>query len=69
MSNPDYERETQIWREQMDTNLRADDGWLALAGLFWLHEGVNAIGTHPSSEVVLPANCGRNDKAASMTFS
>jgi uncharacterized protein (DUF1684 family) len=56
VSNPDYERQIQIWREQMDASLRADNGWLALAGLFWLHEGANTIGTHPSSEVVLPAN-------------
>ena len=56
MSNRDYERQIQIWREQMDTSLRADNGWLALAGLFWLHEGANAIGAHPASEVVLPVN-------------
>src|SRR5713226_8266402 len=40
----------------MDTSLRADDGWLAVAGLLWLREGVNTIGAHPSSDVVLPAN-------------
>ena len=56
MSNGDYERQIQNWREQMDAGLRADNGWLAVVGLFWLHEGVNTIGTRPSSEVVLPPN-------------
>ena len=56
MNNPDYERQIQSWREQMGASLRADDGWLAVAGLFWLREGVNTIGAHPSSDVVLPAN-------------
>ena len=56
MSNGDYERQIQSWREQMDTGLRADNGWLAVVGLFWLHEGFNTIGTCPSSDVVLQPN-------------
>jgi hypothetical protein len=33
------------WRAQADAAMRADDGWLTLAGLFWLHEGVNTFGS------------------------
>ena len=63
MSNRDYERRIQSWREQMDASLRADNGWLALVGLFWLHAGVNTTGTHPSSEIVLPSNSAQIGRA------
>jgi uncharacterized protein (DUF1684 family) len=42
-----YEAELQAWRDQMEQSLRAADGWLALAGLFWLREGENSIGRIP----------------------
>ncbi len=35
-------------------SLRAPDGWLTLAGLFWLRTGVNRIGTDRSNAIVLP---------------
>lgn len=35
--------------------LKADDGWLTVAGLFWLSPGLNTAGSAPSSAVVLPA--------------
>ena len=34
--------------------LRADDGWLTVAGLFWLKEGVNSAGSAAASAIVLP---------------
>lgn len=43
------------WRQKMDDSLRAEDGWLTLVGLCWLHEGVNTIGAAPHSDVLLPA--------------
>jgi hypothetical protein len=42
------------WRAERDASLRADDGWLTLAGLFWLKEGVSSVGSAPGSDVVLP---------------
>jgi uncharacterized protein (DUF1684 family) len=38
----------------MDERLRAPNGWLAVAGLFWLHEGLNRVGSEHDAEVVLP---------------
>ena len=35
--------------------LTAPDGWLAVRGLFWLHEGANTAGSDPASEIRLPA--------------
>lgn len=49
-----YAAAIEAWREQVEATLRADDGWLTVAGLFWLEEGANTIGTDPSSDMVLP---------------
>ena len=46
--------ELVAWRAQMDASLRADDGWLALAGLFWLEEGDNTVGSGPGNDLVFP---------------
>lgn len=43
------------WRQEKEAKLRADDGWLTLAGLFWLKPGKNAFGSDSGSPVVLPA--------------
>jgi uncharacterized protein (DUF1684 family) len=51
----DYAAEVQAWRTQRETRLRAEGGWLALAGLFWLKEGANSFGAGPGNDVVLPA--------------
>ena len=49
-----YEIELKVFRERLEASLRADDGWLALAGLFWLHEGANTVGGDPDSDIALP---------------
>jgi uncharacterized protein len=50
-----YSVSTEAWRQEMEKILRAPNGWLALAGLSWLREGVNLLGTDPASDVRLPA--------------
>lgn len=49
-----YETEILQWRAGRAADLKADDGWLSLAGLFWLHEGSNPFGADASNEVALP---------------
>jgi len=49
-----YRAEVQKWREDRETRLKADGGWLTLAGLFWLKEGPNRFGTDPAGDIVLP---------------
>jgi len=49
-----YESELGAFRDRLEASLRADDGWLALAGLFWLREGRNSVGGHPDSDIALP---------------
>ena len=38
----------------MDANLRGPYSWLALAGLFWLQEGMNPFGSGPGNAIRLP---------------
>jgi uncharacterized protein (DUF1684 family) len=47
--------EEQQWRAAYDYSLTAPEGWLAVAGLFWLHEGPNSAGSDAHSDVRLPA--------------
>jgi uncharacterized protein len=54
MANVDYENSILKWRQEMDKNLRRENGWLALAGLFWLRKGINTIGSDPESDILLP---------------
>ncbi|MEO7705176.1 MAG: DUF1684 domain-containing protein, partial [Thermoflexales bacterium] len=49
-----YASELRAFRDKLDTSLRAEDGWLALAGLFWLKEGANSVGGDPDSDIALP---------------
>lgn len=54
MANDDYEISITSWRQEMDNNLRRENGWLALAGLFWLRTGTNLIGSDPECDIRLP---------------
>ena len=49
-----YAAEIQKWREQREARLKANGGWLTVAGLYWLKDGENRFGADPSCEVVLP---------------
>jgi uncharacterized protein len=44
----------EAWRAARYAALRRDLGWLTLAGLSWLREGTNRLGSDPSADVVLP---------------
>ncbi len=54
MDTRSYHDSIQAWRHKMEARLRADEGWLTLAGLHWLKEGPNRLGTDPGSDIVLP---------------
>ncbi len=49
-----YEQELEQWKAKRLANLKSEDGWLTLIGLFWLKEGENRFGSDPSNEIVLP---------------
>lgn len=49
-----FENDIAQWRRDRETRLKADGGWLTVAGLFWLHPGVNPFGKDQANEIVLP---------------
>jgi uncharacterized protein (DUF1684 family) len=53
-SSQSYEQEMAAWYEKRVAELKAEDGWLNLAGLFWLQQGINSIGTDSSFAVQIP---------------
>jgi uncharacterized protein (DUF1684 family) len=50
-----YVQQIEQWRAQREERLKADDGWLTVAGLFWLNDGDNTVGTSAGSDIRLPA--------------
>jgi hypothetical protein len=49
-----YEQELEQWKAKRLANLKSEDGWLSLIGLFWLKEGENRFGSDPTNDIVLP---------------
>lgn len=50
-----YRQRIDRWRKDQAASLKAEGGWLTVAGLYWLKEGRNTIGTGASNALVLPA--------------
>ena len=55
---PGYIESIEQWQHDRLEGLKAKDGWLNLAGIYWLKEGEQSFGSHPSNDIVFP------DKAA-----
>lgn len=51
----EYRAGVEAWHQQRAESLSAENGWLSLIGLFWLHEGANTMGSDPGADIVLPA--------------
>ncbi len=54
MANKTYRQTLNDWRQERDDIIRKENGWLALAGLYWLKLGKNQFGSDPKCEVQLP---------------
>lgn len=50
-----FAQETKKWQAAREAKLKADNGWLTLAGRFILKDGPNTFGTDSRHEVVFPA--------------
>ncbi len=57
------------WRAQTEANLKRPEGWLTVAGLFWLSEGENSMGTKSGSRIALPASSGAANQVGTVTLS
>src|SRR5579863_8535874 len=47
------EQAVGAWRAQRLSSLTSDNGWLTLAGLFWLKQGANSFGRDPDNALQL----------------
>jgi uncharacterized protein (DUF1684 family) len=50
-----FRGEVRSWQQSRLAELKSDNGWLTLTGLFWLKQGSNSIGSARSANVELPA--------------
>jgi uncharacterized protein (DUF1684 family) len=51
-----YEQQLLKWRADRLAELTADDGWLTVVGLYWLHQGENHAGSGRGMDLRLPAS-------------
>src|SRR5262249_44408881 len=49
-----YRQEIETWRQKRVADLKAEDGWLSVTGLFWLRPGETTVGSDPSNDLLLP---------------
>lgn len=49
----DYVRSIAEYRVEREEELKGPDGWLNLAGLYWLGEGSTSMGSAPENDIVL----------------
>ena len=53
--DPNYINSIKDWHQKRIESLKSEDGWLNLAGLFWLENGKNTFGTDTKNDIVFPA--------------
>ncbi len=61
-----YPYEILEWRANRIESLKSKDGWLNLAGLFWLKEGENTVGSDSINNIVFPK--GKSDGLVGFYF-
>jgi uncharacterized protein (DUF1684 family) len=49
-----FQRENDTWHAGRVAALKAEDGWLNLAGLHWLNEGIQTFGSDSTQAIVFP---------------
>jgi len=50
-----YQNEINTWHaDRVENALKGKNGWLNLAGLFWLNEGFNTFGSAATNDIVFP---------------
>jgi uncharacterized protein (DUF1684 family) len=52
----EYVKAIEKWRNDKEVNLKKETGWLTVAGLFWLKEGINTVGAGEDFDVRLTDN-------------
>jgi uncharacterized protein (DUF1684 family) len=52
----EYVKSIEKWRAEHEAELKTESGWLTVAGLFWLKDGVNTIGAGSGFDIELTEN-------------
>ena len=50
----DYIKSIQDWQTKRLDNLKSENGWLNLVGLYWLKEGQNPFGSNEANNIIFP---------------
>lgn len=53
-TNQEYVDQINQWHQKRVERLTSADGWMSLAGLFWLQEGENTFGADSSNDIIFP---------------
>lgn len=53
-SNSTHKKEVEEWYNKRIQNLKSENGWLNVAGLYWLEEGKNTFGSGSLNKIVFP---------------
>src|SRR6185503_114527 len=62
ISAEDHRAQIEEWHSKRMEELKGSSGWLNLAGLFWLRDGMNTFGSSEDNDVVFPS--GKIDEHA-----
>ncbi len=49
-----YIKAIKEWHQKREANLKKENGWLNLVGLFWLKNGINTVGSDTSNDIIFP---------------
>ena len=55
LNEEEFYKSHEEWRTKRLERLKSKNGWLNLAGLFWLEEGENTFGSDSSNNIIFPA--------------
>lgn len=55
-ADPNYVREIDNWHNKRINRLKADNGWLNLAGRFWLKQGESTFGSAKDNDIVVESS-------------
>ena len=57
-ADPELVKSVETWRARSEKSLRADNGWLTLAGRYVMKPGPNTFGTGEKNDIVFPRGLG-----------
>ncbi len=49
-----YQKEIQEWQQKRNAYQVSEQGWVNLAGLFWMKEGINTFGSGKDNDFIFP---------------